>query len=216
MLPMDWSNKVKHASSSIVAHDPESVSAEYGQHFPAEKSSSEPLEASSEPLAACKAVRRTARSSPNCQSPDSSASMLTDVYPAQPRNAAILAIALQSSYLLLTPSAKTKQRRRWRPTKLITACTTPRAPLPNMDSLFQPRKSHRQNIARSILHDLSNPFRLVRVEPPCTRGPHRQIPRRKTLDTSYLEKVTSPSEADARGPFLAQPTSYNQPPRAPA
>ena len=36
---MDWSNKLKHASSSIVAHDPESVSAEYGQHFPAEKSS---------------------------------------------------------------------------------------------------------------------------------------------------------------------------------
>ena len=93
--------------------------------------------------------------------------MLTDVYPAQPRNAAILAIALQSSYLLLTPSAKTKTIRRWRPTKLITACTTPRAPLPNMDSLFQPRKSHRQNIARSMFHtcNLSNPFRLVRVEP---------------------------------------------------
>ena len=45
MLPMDWSSKLEHASSSIVAHDPESVSAEYGQHFPAEKSSSEPLEA---------------------------------------------------------------------------------------------------------------------------------------------------------------------------
>ena len=55
----------------------------------------------------------------------------------------------------------TKQRRRWRPTKLITACTTPRAPLPNMDSLFQPRKSHCQNIARSMFHNLSNPFRLV-------------------------------------------------------
>ena len=41
---MDWSNKLKHASNSIVAHDLESVSAEYGQHFPAEKSSSEPLD----------------------------------------------------------------------------------------------------------------------------------------------------------------------------
>ena len=97
---------------------------------------------------------RTTRSSSNYQSTDSSASMLTDVYPAQPRNAAILAIALQSSYLLLTPSAKTKTIRRWRPTKLITACTTPRAPLPNMDSLFQPRKSHCQNIARSMFHNL--------------------------------------------------------------
>ena len=45
---------------------------------------------------------RTSRSSPNCQSADSSASMLTDVYPAQPRNAASLAIALPSASSLLT------------------------------------------------------------------------------------------------------------------
>ena len=45
MLPMDWSNKLVTASSSTVAHDTESVSAEYGQPFPVERSSSEPLEA---------------------------------------------------------------------------------------------------------------------------------------------------------------------------
>ena len=45
---------------------------------------------------------RASRSSPNYQLADSSASMLADVYPAQPRNEAIPAIALPSASLLLT------------------------------------------------------------------------------------------------------------------
>ena len=37
MLPMDWSNKLEHASGSTVAHDTEIVSAEYGRPFPVER-----------------------------------------------------------------------------------------------------------------------------------------------------------------------------------
>ena len=64
------------------------------------------------------------------------------------------AICILTSYAFRQNNCCSIAVLRCRPMKLITACRTPQVSLPNMATLFLPRKSHRQDIIRSKFHSL--------------------------------------------------------------
>ena len=102
-----------------------------------------------------------------------------------------------------------------RPMKLIPACRTPQVSLPNMASLFLSRKIRRQDIISSIFHNLQL-YSKVSVAG-CFHAwiASADTPLQKTRHV--LRKAHFAVRGrHTRPPFLAQPTSYNQPPRAPA
>ena len=104
---------------------------------------------------------------------------------------------------------------RWRPTTLITACATPQVSLPNMASLFLSRKTRRQDIISSIFHNLQL-YSKVSVAG-CFHAwiASADTPLQKTRHVLRKAHIAVRGRR-TRPPFLAQPTSYNQPPRAPA
>ena len=63
------------------------------------------------------------------------------------------AICILTSYAFRQNSYCSITVLRCRPMKLIPACRTPQVSLPNMASLFLPRKTRRQDIISSIFHN---------------------------------------------------------------
>ena len=64
------------------------------------------------------------------------------------------AICILTSYAFRQNNCCSIAVLRCRPMKLIPACRTPQVSLPNMASLFLPRKTRRQDIISSIFHNL--------------------------------------------------------------
>ena len=125
------------------------------------------------------------------------------------------AIRILTSYAFRQNSYCSITVLRCRPMKLIPACRTPQVSLPNMASLFLSRKTRRQDIISSIFHNLQL-YSKVSVAG-CFHAwiASADTPLQKTRHV--LRKAHFAVRGrHTRPPFLAQPTSYNQPPRAPA
>ena len=125
------------------------------------------------------------------------------------------AICILTSYAFRQNNCCSIAVLRCRPMKLIPACRTPQVSLPNMASLFLPRNSRRQDIISFVFHN-----RQLR-----TQGPSSGLLPRVDRIGRYpvARNSTRTSESAHRrprqtheAPFWREPTSYNQPPRAPA
>ena len=125
------------------------------------------------------------------------------------------AICILTSYAFRQNNCCSITVLRCRPMKLIPACRTPQVSLPNMASLFLSRKTRRQDIISSIFHNLQL-YSKVSVAG-CFHAwiASADTPLQKTRHVLRKEHFAVRGR-HTRPPFLAQPTSYNQPPRAPA
>ena len=95
------------------------------------------------------------------------------------------AICILTSYAFRQNSYCSITVLRCRPMKLIPACRTPQVSLPNMASLFLPRKTRRQDIISSIFHNLQL-FCIEMSSEPSHAGP--PLP----FDHENIERTHSP------------------------
>ena len=121
------------------------------------------------------------------------------------------AICILTSYAFRQNSYCSITVLRCRPMKLIPACRTPHVSLPNMASLFLPRKTRRQDIISSIFHNRP-------IQRPVSSGLLPRVDRigryPVARNSTHTSKSAHPRPRQTHeGPFWREPTSYNQPPR---